>query len=106
MNFRFAPNSLRVRVSGEEFSQLRNGRTLSLEVFLTGHHAFKARVSVANDREWHLDSDPTGMWISVPRSDIEALSESLPSKEGIEHLFETSRDNLILSLEVDVKKRN
>jgi hypothetical protein len=106
MNFRFAPGSIRVRLSNDEFSQLRSGKTLSLEVCLPSHHVFRARVSAAAGGEWHLDSDPTGMWVSVSRSDVEFLAEDLPSKEGIEHVFETAKDKLVLSLEVDVKKRH
>ncbi|HEX2583808.1 MAG TPA: hypothetical protein VHL14_01660 [Steroidobacteraceae bacterium] len=105
MNFRFAANSIRVRISSDELSQLRDGRALSLEVCLTGHHVFKARLSLSTDSQWHFDSDPTGMWMTVPRTEIEALTASLPSKEGIEHSFETSRNELVVSLEVDVKRR-
>ena len=43
--------------------------------------------------------------MTVPRTEIEALAASLPSKEGIEHSFETSRSELVVSLEVDVKRR-
>ena len=106
MNFRFAPGSIRVRLSNDEFSQLRSGKTLSLEVCLPGHHVFRARLSLSTDTQWHFDSDPTGMWMTVPRTEIEALAASLPSKEGIEHSFETSRSELVVSLEVDVKRRS
>ena len=105
MNFRFASRSIRIRISDDEFSQLRSSKTLSLEVALPGHHIFKARVSIAADSDWHFESDPTGMWISVPRAEIDALADGLPSKEGIEHSFETFKENLLISLEVDVKKR-
>jgi len=104
MNFRFASNSIRVRISNDEFSQLRSGKALSLEVQLTGHHVFKARLSASPDGQWRFDSDPTGMWVTVPRAELEALAQSLPSKEGIDHAFETSKETLMVSLEVDVKK--
>jgi len=106
MNFKFAHNSVRVRVSSDEFAQLRSGKGLFLEVQLPGHHVFKARLSTSPDAQWHFDSDPTGMWITVPRTDIESLAQNLPSKDGIDHAFETSKDALLVSLEVDVKKRS
>jgi len=105
MNFKFAANSIRVRISTDEFSQLRSGKTLSLEVPLTGHHVFRAKLNLSID-QWHFDSDPTGMWVSVPRAEVEALGEALPSKDGIEHQFVTNKDDLTVSLEVDVRKRN
>jgi len=104
VNFKFSVNSVRVRISQDEFDQLRLGKTLSLEVPLTGHHLFRAKLNISADGQWHFDSDPTGMWISAPRNEVDTLAENLPSKDGIEHTFTTHKDELVVSLEVDVRK--
>jgi len=53
---------------------------------------------------WQLDSDPTGIWIAIPRSQLQALAETVPSKEGIEHSFEAAPGALTVKFEVDLKK--
>ena len=52
---------------------------------------------------WQLESDPTGIWVSIPRSQLEALAKTLPSKEGIEHAFETAQGSVVVSFEVDLR---
>jgi len=104
MNMRFAENSIRLRVTGDEFAQLRIGKTMALEVTLPQGHLFRAKLNMALTGDWDFNSDPTGMWISVPRKEIDALADELPSKEGIEHAFATQKGELQVSLEVDVKR--
>lgn len=106
MNMRFAENSIRLRVTSDEFAQLRIGKTMALEVPLPQGHLFRAKLNMAPNGHWHFDSDPTGMWISVPRQDIDALAGELPSKEGVAHAFATQKGELQVSLEVDVKRNN
>jgi hypothetical protein len=59
--------------------------------------------------QWQLDSDPTGLWLTIPRDELASLVQSLPSKEGIEHAFdlangETSGSGrIVVSFDVDVK---
>lgn len=105
MNLRFAENSIRLRVTGEEFAQLRIGKSMALEVPLPHGHLFRAKLNMANNGNWHFDSDPTGMWFSVPRKELDSLADELPSKEGIGHAFTTAKGELHVSLEVDVKRR-
>jgi hypothetical protein len=105
MNLRFASNSIRVRVSRDEFERLRNGTPMGLEVSLPRGHTFRAKVNLSNDTQWRFDSDPTGLWLSVPRSEADALANDLPSREGIGHEFETNHGQLEVSFEVDVKTR-
>jgi len=106
MNMRFAENSIRLRVTDDEFAQLRIGKAMALEVSLPQGHLFRAKLNMTTNGHWHFDSDPTGMWISVPRNELETLAEELPSKEGIAHAFTTARGDLEVSLEVDVKRHN
>jgi hypothetical protein len=103
MNMRFAENSIRLRVTSDEFAQLRIGKAMALEVSLPRGHLFRAKLNMATNGHWRFDSDPTGMWISVPRNELDALADDLPSKEGIVHAFATAHGELEVSLEVDVK---
>jgi len=105
MNLRFASNSIRVRVSREEFEHLRSGTPMGLEVPLPRGHIFRAKINLSSDAQWHFDSDPTGLWLSLPRNEVNALANELPSREGIGHEFETNHGQLEVHFEVDVKTR-
>jgi hypothetical protein len=107
MNIRFADAALRCRVSQDELQRLLAGRSLVLEVALPRNHAFRISVKPSLLGGWQLDSDPTGIWVSIPRLDLEALSQSLPSREGIEQKFPTKdgKETTVV-FEVDVKGMN
>jgi hypothetical protein len=103
MNLRFAPNSIRIRTTAAEFKQLCENRTLSLDVPLPHGHAFRAKVNTAATGDWQFDSDPTGMWLSLPRQELDNLAQELPSRIGIIHRFGTQQGELQISFEVDTK---
>ena len=73
-------------------------------LFLPRSHQFRANVSVTSIGDWQLDSDPTGLWLTLPRSAIEELLQELPRKEGLEHEFETNGSKLGVAFEVDMRK--
>jgi len=102
MNLRFATHSIRVRITSEEFQLLYEGKPLGLEVSLPRGHVFRAKVNPST--EWLFDSDPTGLWLNIPRVELDTLHQALPSKEGISHAFSTHHGELEISLEVDVKR--
>ena len=105
MNVRFAEQSLRCRVSTAEVQTLLTGRAITLEVVLPHDHAFRLTVRPSALNQWQLASDPTGLWLSIPRAEIEGLAQTLPSKEGIAHTCETANGkHLEVMFEVDVKK--
>jgi len=105
MNVRFANRQIRFRVAQEELDRLLSGRSLALDVSMPRAHKFHASVSVTPLGNWQLDSDPTGLWLSVPRVEIEQLAQELPSKEGLEHDFEIGNGNsVVVAFEVDVRK--
>ena len=106
MNLRFAAHSIRVRVSPEEFTQLHGGKPLGLDVPLPQGHSFRVKVNRSNNTDWQFESDPTGLWLSIPRTELDGLSQELPSKEGVVHAFGTNRGDLQVSFEVDVKPGN
>jgi hypothetical protein len=103
MNLRFDTHSIRIRVSNDEFQRLQAGKSLGLDVSLPHGHAFRAKVNRSNNSDWQFDSDPTGLWLSIPRVELDGLAQALPSKEGVVHAFGTHHGELQITLEVDVK---
>ena len=87
--------------------ELLRAGSLKLAIPLPRNHHFHVTLRAAALPAWQLDSDPTGLWIEIPRTEIVQLSESLPSREGITHVFELmAGTHLQLSFEVDVRKRS
>lgn len=105
MKVRFSDREIRCRVAAAELQQLLTGRAIALELGLPRDRRFRINVRPAMLATWQLDSDPTGIWVSIPRAQLEALSQSLPSKQGIEHEFETAQGGVTVKFEVDVKSQ-
>ena len=104
MNVRFSDRHIRFRVGRDELERLMTGRTLALDVPMPRAHQFHASVSVTPIGDWQLDSDPTGLWLSIPRSAIENLSNGTPTKEGLQHEFDLGAGKrLEVGFEVDLK---
>jgi hypothetical protein len=104
MNIKFSDESVRCRVSRAELDRLLTGRSVALQVQLPKSHVFRASVWPGAMAGWQLESDPTGIWITIPKAELQALAESLPSKEGIEHEFDTATEGMVkISFEVDVR---
>lgn len=107
MNIKFSHDAVRCRVSRSELDRLLGGRAIALEVPLPRNHLFRANVWPGAMGGWQLESDPTGIWITIPKAELQSLAESLPSKEGIEQEFDTLTDAKVkVSFEVDVKDRS
>ncbi len=105
MNVRFSDRQIRFRIGRDELERLLTGRTLALDVPMPRAHQFHASVSATPLGDWQLDSDPTGLWLSIPRTAIEELSNGAPSKEGLLHEFEIAPGNKLgVAFEVDLKK--
>jgi hypothetical protein len=106
MNVRFSDRAVRCRITRAELDLLLTGRAIELEVQLPKDHKFRVNVRPAAVDGWQLDSDPTGLWLSIPRAELESLGQSLPSKQGLEHAFETSNSGtLLVSFEVDLREK-
>jgi len=107
MNIRFSEGSVRCRVTQGELDTLLSSRAVELALALPRNHTLRVNVKPGMIGGWRLDSDPTGVWITIPRSDLEALAQTLPSREGIEHRFELAGGGTVtVSFEVDVRKRS
>lgn len=104
MNVRFSDHAIRCRSTSAELQQLLTGRAVELAVCLPRERRFLVNVRPSALDKWQLESDPTGIWLSIPRAQLEELAQTLPSKEGIEHSFETAQGNVVVSFEVDLKK--
>ena len=102
---RFAADAVRCRVTRAEMDQLLSSGSLQLKVPLPRNHQFQVTVRAAQLATWSLDSDPTGLWIEIPRSEVAQLAAALPSREGIEHGFELEPGRMMrVAFEVDVRK--
>jgi hypothetical protein len=104
MNVRFSDHAIRCRATPAELQKLLTGRAIALELCLPRERRFLVNVRPSALQTWQLDSDPTGIWVSIPRSQLEELAQLLPSKEGIEHGFQTAQGSVVVKFEVDVKK--
>lgn len=105
MKVRFSDRALRCRITRAELDRLLSGRAIALEVLLPRDHKFRLSVRPAAIGAWQLDSDPTGLWLTIPRADLESLSASLPRKQGIEQEFAVSNGNVRVSFEVDLREK-
>lgn len=103
MNIRLSPHAIRCRVSRAELDRLLSGRALALEVPLPRNHVFRTSVWPGALGGWQLESDPTGIWITIPKAQLQALADSLPSREGIEKEFGVEEGVVTVSFEVDVR---
>lgn len=103
MKVRFSDRAVRCRVNRTELERLLSGRPVELELALPRDHWFRVNVRPASLGSWQLDSDPTGLWLAIPRPELEALSQALPSKEGLEQAFQTAEGSLAVRFEVDLK---
>jgi hypothetical protein len=106
VNVRFSAGAVRCRVTPLELEELLRAGILKLAVALPRNHQLQVTVRAAALSAWQLDSDPTGLWIGIPRGEIQQLSLGLPSREGIAHRFDLeAAQQLQVSFEVDVRKR-
>lgn len=105
MNVRLSEHSLRWRVNRAEVDVLLSGRAVKLLLRLPRAHTFQIVARVSAIQGWQLDSDPTGLWLTIPRVELQALADSLPTKEPIEHALDVDGHELKLSFEVDVRDK-
>lgn len=106
MNIKFSPQAIRCRVTRAELDLLLVGRAIELDVGLPRDHTFRVNVRPSALGSWQLDSDPTGIWLTIPRAALESLAASLPSKEGLEQVFPLSKGReVVVSFEVDVREK-
>ena len=101
MDVEFSTGLVSCRVTREELGKLLSGRAITLDVVLPREHRFRMNVRPAALNGWSLDSDPTGLWLSIPRVELESFEKSLDGAGAMERTMETSNGGeLQLRLEV------
>jgi hypothetical protein len=87
VDVRFSGQALYCHISRSELERLVSGRSIDLQVSLPRHHAFRVSVrpsAMSADRGgWQLDSDPTGIWLTIPRAELEQLGQTTTFAERL-----------------------
>lgn len=101
MNLRISNSQLRFRITQSELGQLQAGERLTLSLDMESLSPMYT--IIADDAASPLILDILGpnIWrLRVERNALDALAQTLPSREGIECEFQSLR----LALEVDVRR--
>jgi hypothetical protein len=98
VDVRFCRQALYCHISRAELEVLASGRSVDLIVALPRHHTFRVSLrpsAMSGDRGWQLDSDPTGIWLTIPRPDLEQLGQTEAFAERLVHEFAVSPEERI-----------
>ena len=111
MDVHFSGQALHCQMSRAELQRLSSGRSVELQVALPRNHSFKISIrptAIAADRGgWQLDSDPTGIWLTVPRAQVELLGQTTSFAERLMREFPVSSGSqvqVILEVIADEEK--
>ena len=111
MNVRFSEQAVRCRITRAELDLLLVGRAIDLEVALPRDHTFRVNVrpgivpAGSTHNGWKLDSDPTGLWLTIPRAQLEEFAQAPPSKKGLEQIFPAANGRTVtVAFEVDLRR--
>jgi len=104
VDVRFSGQALYCQISRAELETLTSGRSIDLIFALPKHRTFRMSVrpsAMSSERGgWQLDSDPTGIWLTVPGVELEQLGQTETFAERLMHDFPISpSQNLQLILE-------
>jgi hypothetical protein len=99
MDVRFSGQALYCQISRSELDRLLSGRSVDLQVSLPRSHSFRVSVrpsALPADRGgWQLDSDPTGIWLTLPRAEIELLGQTTTFAERLMRDFPVSTNERV-----------
>lgn len=94
MDVRFSGQSFYCQITRSELERLSSGRAIDLIVQLPRHHSFRVSVRPspmsAERGGWQLDSDPTGIWLTIPRAELELLGQTTTFAERLIRDFPVS----------------
>ncbi|MFC4309513.1 hypothetical protein ACFPN2_10525 [Steroidobacter flavus] len=94
MDVRFSGQALYCQISRAELETLSSGRSVDLIVSLPRHRSFRVslRPSImsADRGGWQLESDPTGIWLTIPRAELEQLGQTETFAERLMREFPVS----------------
>jgi hypothetical protein len=99
VDVRFSGQSVYCQITRSELALLASGRSLDLIVQLPKHHTFRMSVRpspLSADRGgWQLESDPTGLWLTIPRTELELLGQTKTFAERLVREFPVSGDEKV-----------
>jgi hypothetical protein len=82
------------QISRTELETLLSGRSVDLIFSLPRHRQFRVSVrpsAMSADRGgWQLDSDPTGIWLTIPRAELAQLGQTETFAERLMREFPVS----------------
>jgi hypothetical protein len=94
VDVRFSGQALFCQITRSELQRLSSGRAIDLVVELPKHHSFRMSVRpspMSADRGgWQLDNDPTGIWLTIPRAELELLGQTTTFAERLIRDFPVS----------------
>jgi hypothetical protein len=94
VDVRFSAQALFCQITRSELERLAAGLSIDLIFQLPKHRSFRVSLrpsSMSADRGgWQLDSDPTGIWLTVPRAELEPLGQTTTLAERLVHEFAIS----------------
>lgn len=104
MNLRISMGQLRFRITREELGTLLHGDTVEIILPLSKSILHYYIRSASLESPLAIQENSNGLTLVADRGALAALEKQLPSREGIEHSIALSGNNVLLVLEVDVRK--
>ena len=99
MDVRFSGQALYCQISRAELATLASGRSVDLIVSLPRHRSFRVSVrpsAMSADRGgWQLESDPTGLWLTIPHTELQQLGQTEAFAERLMRDFPVSSSQQI-----------
>ncbi len=104
MDVRFSGQSLYCQITRSELHRLSSGLSVDLIFQLPKHRSFRVSLrpsAMSADRGgWQLDSDPTGIWLTIPRTELQMFGQTTTFAERVVRDFAVSEnENLQVILE-------
>lgn len=104
MKLRISEGELRFRITRAELETLLQGTELTLRApFVHQPQQYHIRTEKAST-PLSLEETSTSISLMVNRDALQSFAKQLPSREGIEHTATLGNKNIVLVLEVDVRR--
>ncbi|RUL78163.1 hypothetical protein [Dyella choica] len=102
MRVQLEGQSLRLRIDEDELARLLDGGSADNRTSLPDGHVQMQQLSLSSRIDWRRQNR---VWhISLPETDVRALSERLPTRDGLQYSLSTpSGETLQLVFDVDVR---
>lgn len=102
MRVQLEGQSLRLRIDEGELARLLNGDSVVNRTDLPDGHVEMQQISLTPRIDWRREQ---AVWhICLPEAEVRALSQRLPSREGLQFSLSTPQgDTLVILFDVDVR---